>query len=55
MRRVPKTYFELSMWGDKHYFGVITLRNGHIFYIGPFTNRSTARRHAIKRMKELGV
>lgn len=47
------TYFELSTTTDNHYYGVLELKSGHTTYIGPFFCRSTARRKALKRLKEL--
>lgn len=42
------TYFELSMNTDCHYYAVITLKNGHQFYVSGFKSRSAAYRHAKK-------
>lgn len=54
----PKlTHSELCL-GDGpgiYYWGIVTMKDGSDFYIGPFNSRSTARRRAIKRMKEMRI
>ena len=47
MRR-RKTYRELSYSAGLVYYAVIYLPNGMDYYSGGFTNRSSARRYAIR-------
>jgi hypothetical protein len=51
----PKTYSEvITRPGHaREFYGIVTTRSGHEIYIGPYTNRSTARRNAIKRAEKI--
>lgn len=44
----PKTYME----GGKFY-GVVYLKSGHSYYIGPYNSRPTARRKAIAKQYQV--